>query len=158
MSASLSSLRPCFVQLKSATDTVTTAASNLDKNYGAHANTAPTRTRHAHMHRCDAHLTLHTGAGVCMWTAYVVCACLSRLQCTCTTCTAHAHAHRAHARAVAPSHWAEYLVLRVATGFTSKIDEQLKISQAVDKASSKINELKSSVTDKVEDLKSKASE
>merc|ERR1712125_124193 len=40
-------------------------------------------------------------------------------------------------------------------GFTSKIDEQLKISQAVDKAGSKINELKSSVTDKVEDLKSR---
>merc|ERR1712207_89961 len=38
-------------------------------------------------------------------------------------------------------------------GFTSKIDEQLKISQAVDKAGSKINELKSSVTDKVDDLK-----
>ena len=50
------------------------------------------------------------------------------------------------------------LLLRVATGFTSKIDEQLKISQAVDKAGSKINELKSSVTDKVEDLKSKATE
>merc|ERR1712159_958840 len=43
-------------------------------------------------------------------------------------------------------------------GFTSKIDEQLKISQAVDKAGSKINELKSSVTNKVEDLKSKATE
>ena len=43
-------------------------------------------------------------------------------------------------------------------GFTAKIDEQLKISQAVDKAGSKINELKSSVTDKVEDLKSKATE
>merc|ERR1712127_61595 len=43
-------------------------------------------------------------------------------------------------------------------GFTSKLDEQLKISQAVDKAGSKINELKSSVTDKVEDLKSKATE
>merc|ERR1712127_1161315 len=43
-------------------------------------------------------------------------------------------------------------------GITSKIDEQLKISQAVDKAGAKINELKSSVTDKVEDLKSKATE
>ena len=46
----------------------------------------------------------------------------------------------------------------VATGFTSKIDEQLKISQAVDKAGNKINELKSSVTSKVDDLKSKATE
>ena len=45
------------------------------------------------------------------------------------------------------------LLLRVATGFTAKIDEQLKISQAVDKAGSKINELKTSVTDKVDDLK-----
>ena len=48
--------------------------------------------------------------------------------------------------------------MRVATGITSKIDEQLKISQAVDKASAKVNELKSSVTDKVDDLKSKATE
>jgi len=48
------------VQLKSATDTVTTAASNLDKNYGAHAYPAPTRTRHAHMHTCNAHC--HTTA------------------------------------------------------------------------------------------------
>ena len=37
------------------------------------------------------------------------------------------------------------------------IDESLKLSQAVDKVSSKIDELKSSVTDKVDDLKSKAS-
>merc|ERR1712106_771304 len=43
-------------------------------------------------------------------------------------------------------------------GITSKIDEQLKISQAVDKAGAKVNELKSSVTDKVDDLKSKATE
>merc|ERR1711935_939539 len=43
-------------------------------------------------------------------------------------------------------------------GITSKIDEQLKISQAVDKASAKVNELKSSVTNKVDDLKSKATE
>ena len=64
---------------------------------------------------------------------------------------------RMHVR-VPPRHEAECLLLRVATGFTSKIDEQLKISQAVDKAGSKINELKSSVTDKVEDLKSKATE
>ena len=39
--------------------------------------------------------------------------------------------------------------MRVATGITSKIDEQLKLSQAVDKASAKVNELKSSVTNKV---------
>merc|ERR1719217_742043 len=43
-------------------------------------------------------------------------------------------------------------------GFTSKIDEQLKISQAIDKATSKVDELKSSVTGKVEDLKAKATE
>merc|ERR1712160_231258 len=43
-------------------------------------------------------------------------------------------------------------------GITSKIDEQLKISQAVDKAGAKVNELMSSVTDKVDDLKSKATE
>merc|ERR1711935_779033 len=43
-------------------------------------------------------------------------------------------------------------------GITSKIDEQLKLSQAVDKASAKVNELKSSVTNKVDDLKSKATE
>merc|ERR1712128_166263 len=43
-------------------------------------------------------------------------------------------------------------------GITSKIDEQLKLSQAVDKAGAKVNELKSSVTDKVDDLKSKATE
>jgi len=42
-------------------------------------------------------------------------------------------------------------------GITAKIDEQLKISQAVDKATAKIDEVKSSVTDKVDDLKSKAS-
>merc|ERR1711935_188385 len=43
-------------------------------------------------------------------------------------------------------------------GITSKIDEQLKLSRAVDKASAKVNELKSSVTNKVDDLKSKATE
>merc|ERR1711935_995957 len=43
-------------------------------------------------------------------------------------------------------------------GITSKNDEQLKISQAVDKAGAKVNELKSPVTDKVDDLKSKATE
>jgi len=42
-------------------------------------------------------------------------------------------------------------------GITAKIDEQLKLSQAVDKATSKFDELKGSVTDKVDDLKSKAS-
>jgi len=64
---------------------------------------------------------------------------------------------RMHGR-VPPRHSAECRLLRVATGFTSKIDEQLKISQAVDKAGNKINELKSSVTSKVDDLKSKATE
>jgi hypothetical protein len=43
-------------------------------------------------------------------------------------------------------------------GVTKKIDEQLKLSQALDTASSKFNEVKTSVTDKVSDLKAKASE
>lgn len=42
-------------------------------------------------------------------------------------------------------------------GITAKIDEQLKLSEAVDKATAKVDELKSSVTSKVDDLKSKAS-
>lgn len=42
-------------------------------------------------------------------------------------------------------------------GITSKIDEQLKLSQAVDSLSSKVDEVKSSVTTKVADLKAKAS-
>ena len=36
-------------------------------------------------------------------------------------------------------------------GITSKIDEKLKLSQAVEKATSKVGELKSSVTNKVRD-------
>jgi len=43
-------------------------------------------------------------------------------------------------------------------GITAKIDERLKLSQAVDKAVSKVDELKASVSDKVGDLKTKASE
>jgi len=43
-------------------------------------------------------------------------------------------------------------------GITSKIDEKLQLSAAVDKASAKVDELKSSVTSKVDDLKAKASE
>merc|ERR1712128_336185 len=43
-------------------------------------------------------------------------------------------------------------------GITSKIDEVLKLSQAVEKATAKVDELKSSVTGKVDDLKAKASE
>merc|ERR1719384_1720225 len=43
-------------------------------------------------------------------------------------------------------------------GFTSKIDEKLQLSAAVDKAASKVDELKSSVTSKVDDLKAKASD
>merc|ERR1711937_81933 len=43
-------------------------------------------------------------------------------------------------------------------GFTSKLDEQLKISASIDKAAAKVDELKSSVTSKVEDLKAKATE
>jgi len=41
-------------------------------------------------------------------------------------------------------------------GITAKIDEQLKISQAVDKASSKLDEIKASVSDKLTDLKAKS--
>ncbi|KAL1525807.1 hypothetical protein AB1Y20_020647 [Prymnesium parvum] len=41
-------------------------------------------------------------------------------------------------------------------GITAKIDEQLKISAAVEKAVSKVSEVKESVTAKVSDLKSKA--
>ena len=165
LSASLSSLRPCPVQLKSATDTVTTAASNLDKNYGAHANPAPTRTRHAQSHKHRSHTSisqsqLHTDAlhvpVSCMRSM-----CMSLTPPTCTTCTRACMCPPCACTCgypLTPRHGAECLLLRVATGFTSKIDEQLKISQAVDKAGSKINELKSSVTDKVEDLKSKATE
>merc|ERR1719453_871998 len=42
-------------------------------------------------------------------------------------------------------------------GFTQKLDDQLKLSEAVGKATDKANELKSSLTSKVDDLKSKAS-
>merc|ERR1719174_1148958 len=42
-------------------------------------------------------------------------------------------------------------------GITAKVDEQLKLSQALDKVTDKFDEVKSSVTDKVDDLKSKAS-
>jgi len=41
-------------------------------------------------------------------------------------------------------------------GITAKIDDQLKLSQAVESATSKIDEVKSSVTSKVDDLKAKA--
>ena len=43
-------------------------------------------------------------------------------------------------------------------GITAKIDEQLKLSQAIDKAGAKVDELKGSVTSKVDELKSKASD
>ena len=36
-----------------------------------------------------------------------------------------------------------------AAGITAKIDEQLKLSQAIDKAGAKVDELKGSVTSKV---------
>merc|ERR1719453_1649443 len=42
-------------------------------------------------------------------------------------------------------------------GISAKIDEQLKISAAVEKATDKANELKGSLTSKVDDLKAKAS-
>jgi small ligand-binding sensory domain FIST len=41
-------------------------------------------------------------------------------------------------------------------GITSKIDQQLKISRAIDKASKKVNEVKSSVSEKLSDLKAKS--
>jgi hypothetical protein len=41
-------------------------------------------------------------------------------------------------------------------GLSSKIDEQLKISEAVEKVTDKVSEVKASVTDKVDDLKAKA--
>merc|ERR1719161_2856647 len=40
-------------------------------------------------------------------------------------------------------------------GITAKVDEQLKLSASVDKALSKVDELKANVQGKVEDLKSK---
>jgi hypothetical protein len=42
-------------------------------------------------------------------------------------------------------------------GITAKIDEQLKLSEATAKVTSKFDEVKSSVTEKVSDLKTKAS-
>ena len=42
-------------------------------------------------------------------------------------------------------------------GITSKIDEQLKLSAAVDNVKDKVEEVKGSITSKVDDLKSKAS-
>ena len=42
-------------------------------------------------------------------------------------------------------------------GITAKVDEQLKLSQAVEKVTDKIEEVKDSVSSKVDDLKSKAS-
>lgn len=41
-------------------------------------------------------------------------------------------------------------------GITAKIDDQLKISQAIDKATAKVDEVKSSVSDKLTDLKAKS--
>ena len=43
-------------------------------------------------------------------------------------------------------------------GLTAKVDEKLKLTEALDKVTSKIDDVKSSVTDKVADLKAKASE
>merc|ERR1719174_3195895 len=42
-------------------------------------------------------------------------------------------------------------------GITAKIDDQLKLSQAVEKVTDKIEEVKGTVSSKVDDLKSKAS-
>jgi len=42
-------------------------------------------------------------------------------------------------------------------GITAKIDEKLKLTEALDKVGDKVNEVKTSVSDKVDDLKSKAS-
>jgi len=41
-------------------------------------------------------------------------------------------------------------------GISAQVDEKLKISEAVSKAASKVDEVKSTVTNKVEDLKNKA--
>jgi len=41
-------------------------------------------------------------------------------------------------------------------GITAKIDDQLKISAAIDKVTDKVEEVKTSVTEKVSDLKAKA--
>jgi len=41
-------------------------------------------------------------------------------------------------------------------GISAKVDEQLKLSQAVESVTSKVDEVKSSLTAKVDDLKSKA--
>lgn len=43
--------------------------------------------------------------------------------------------------------------LSATTGISGKIDDQLKISQAVDKATDSFNDFKGSVTDKVTELK-----
>jgi len=42
-------------------------------------------------------------------------------------------------------------------GITASIDDKLKLSSAVDKATAKVDEVKSSLTSKVDDLKAKAS-
>ena len=42
-------------------------------------------------------------------------------------------------------------------GITAKIDDQLKLSAAVEKVTDKIEEVKGTVSSKVDDLKSKAS-
>ena len=111
-----------WAQIKSATDTATTAASNLDKNYGAprppkRARPGPSRKRAP-----GAQCWLIAWAGI------------------------------------VPLHGPELPLLRPAVpsrvlvrgaGITSKIDEKLKLSAAVDKAASKVDELKSSVTSKV---------
>ena len=41
-------------------------------------------------------------------------------------------------------------------GITKKLDEQLKLSEAIDKVSTKVDEVKTSITSKVDELKAKA--
>jgi hypothetical protein len=43
-------------------------------------------------------------------------------------------------------------------GITAKVDEKLKLTEALDKVTSKIDDVKSSVSDKVSDLKAKATD
>ena len=95
---------------KSAADAVTTAAVNIDRNYGARARRAPPL----------------------------------RIQ-------------RASLRALCPLRARSSLSLlrapSAAAGISGKIDDQLKISGAIDKATGSFNDFKGSVTDKVTELK-----
>ena len=90
-----------------AADAVTTAAVNIDRNYGARARRAPP-----------------------------LCA-----------------SQRISARALPSARALLAEPSSATTGISGKIDDQLKISQAVDKATGSFNDFKGSVTDKVTELK-----